>query len=317
MESWILVNIGSGNGLSPDCRQAISLTKADLLSIEPLWIKQRQWNKIYTVNFIQENQFENCCLPKFKVGFYLGHDLEPLWCNECIMVLGGNFVGQQLDLTRDITWFERQLKEWQNNVPCHMHHVHVLDSRNNFAKTATGTGTAFQSMGEQKSQMDMDEATNIIKTVTGESNTSLLTKCTRLGKAEKDKDRPLLLSFRETSHKENFMDNLKNLKGTQYQRISVVHDLTKKQREKLQELRNEAREKQSQDSGDWIYRVVGHPSMWTVKKMKRRTQHQAPNPESIPTTEEVTAESVKGKDPPPVGTARSWPGRVGKLYIPL
>ena len=137
------------------------------------------------------------------------------------------------------------------------------------------------------------------------SNTSLLTKCTRLGKAEKDKDRPLLLSFRETSHKENFMDNLKSLKGTQYQRISVVHDLTKKQREKLQELRNEAREKQSQDSGDWIYRVVGHPSLWTVKKMKRRTHHQAPNPESRPTTEEVTAESVKGKDPSPVGTVRS------------
>ena len=118
--------------------------------------------------------------------------------------------------------------------------------------------SAFQSMGEQKSQMDMDEATNIIKTVIGESNTSLLTKCTRLGKAEKDKAPPLLLSFRETSHKENFMDNLKNLKGTQYQRISVVHDLTKKQREKLQELRNEAREKQSQDSGG-----TGHTG-WSV-----------------------------------------------------
>ena len=185
--------------------------------------------------------------------------------------------------------------------------VDINNRRNNIIihRLPERPNSAFQSMGEQKSQMDMDEATNIIKTVTGESNTSLLTKCTRLGKAEKDKDRPLLLSFRETSHKENFMDNLKNLKGTQYQRISVVHDLTKKQREKLQELRNEAREKQSQDSGDWIYRVVGHPSMWTVKKMKRRTQHQAPNPESIPTTEEVTAESVEGKDPPPVGTARS------------
>ena len=31
----------------------------------------------------------------------------------------------------------------------------------------------------------------------------------QLGKAEKEKDRPLLLSFRETSHKINFMDNLK------------------------------------------------------------------------------------------------------------
>ena len=101
------------------------------------------------------------------------------------------------------------------------------------------------------------------------------------------------------------MDNLKKP-----ERNPILEDQRgsrpyQKQREKLQELRNEAREKQSQDSGDWIYRVVGHPSMWTVKKMKRRTHHQAPNPESRPTTEEVTAEGVKDKDPPPVGTVRS------------
>ena len=56
--------------------------------------------------------------------------------------------------------------------------------------------------------------------------------------------------------------------------------------------------KQQQDSGDWVYRVVGHLSMWSIKRLKKRSppqpagqssQHKAQNgtpaaPETVSTT---------------------------------
>ena len=168
-------------------------------------------------------------------------------------------------------------------------------------------------MGEQKSQMDMDEATNIIKTVIGESNTSLLTKCTRLGKAEKDKAPPLLLSFRETSHKENFMDNLKNLKGTQYQRISVVHDLTKKQREKLQELRNEAREKQSQDSGGLDIQGGRSPINVDCEKNEKENTPPSTKPGIQTNNRGSDSRECKGQGPSTGGHRKELTGETGQI----
>ena len=50
---WVIT--GSGNGLSPVRRQAITWTNADLLSIEPLGAN----NEIKNYSFIHKNIFEN------------------------------------------------------------------------------------------------------------------------------------------------------------------------------------------------------------------------------------------------------------------
>ena len=62
----------------------------------------------------------------------------------------------------------------------------------------------------------------------------------------------------------SFVDNLNNLKGTEFSNISVAHDLTPSQHQQLKKLWAEAKHKQESESGDWVYQVVGHPSRWTV-----------------------------------------------------
>ena len=68
--------------------------------------------------------------------------------------------------------------------------------------------------------------------------------------------------FRDTATKGNFVDNLKQLKGSKYQNIIIAHDLTRTQREELAKKVAEAKAKEEQESGDWEYRVEGHPSHW-------------------------------------------------------
>ena len=151
--------------------------------------------------------------------------------------------------------------------------VDISNRRNNVVvyRLPEQKDSAYKSQGEQRNQKDTTEASQIAITVLDNPPPDSIVKCTRLGKAMPEKDRPLLVTFKDTNIKENFMSNLKNLKGTTYQDISVAHDLTKNQRSELQRMRAEARTKQQQDSGNWVYRVVGHPSMWTIKRLKRKT----------------------------------------------
>ena len=136
----------------------------------------------------------------------------------------------------------------------------------------------------QRNTMDIEKIKKIIKTVTGSEGGETIAKCTRLGKATPEKKRPILVSFKDIGDKDKFMDNLKNLKGTEFSNISVAHDLTPSQRQQLKKLRAEAKHKQESESGDWVYRVVGHPSRWTVRKLKRRTQPQTDTDQPEPNT---------------------------------
>ena len=131
----------------------------------------------------------------------------------------------------------------------------------------------------QRNTMDIEKVKKIIKTVTGSEGGETIAKCTRVGKATPEKKRPILESFKDSGDKDKFMDNLKNLEGIEFSNISVAHDLTPSQCQQLKKLRAEAKHKQESESGDWVYRVVGHPSRWTVRKLKRRTQPQTDQPE--------------------------------------
>ena len=127
--------------------------------------------------------------------------------------------------------------------------------------------TAYTSQGISKNEQG--SVLDLIKTVTGKDTPEAITKCTRLGKASQDRSRPLLVMFRDTATKDNFMDNLKQLKGSKYQNVSIAHDMTKTQREELVKKVAEAKAKEEQELGDWEYRVVGHPSRWQIKRRKK------------------------------------------------
>ena len=155
---------------------------------------------------------------------------------------------------------------------------------------------AYTSHGISKNDQESSQVLDLIKTVTGKDTPEAITKCTRLGKASQDRSRPLLVMFRDTATKDNFMDNLKQLKGSKYQNVSIAHDMTKTQREELAKKVAEAKAKEEQESGDWEYRVVGHPSRWQIKRRKKR--EATGNNQTTTATQEEKAESLT------VGTER-------------
>ena len=157
--------------------------------------------------------------------------------------------------------------------------------------------TAYTSHGENRNRGEEIQAQDLIKTVLEKDMPDAILKLTRLGKADKDKTRPLLVTFKDGNTKDSFMENLKQLKGTSYETISIQHDLTKAQRAEFQKLISEAKARQDEESGDWVYRVVGHPSNWTIKRRKKR-QAEASNQEADPPKTEQAI-------PPTVGTDRS------------
>ena len=94
-------------------------------------------------------------------------------------------------------------------------------------------------------------------------------KVIRLGKFDETKKRPILLSIKTEEKKKELFQNLHKLRRAK-DNISVTHDLTRKQREELQELIKEARKKEETDqSGNYMYRVRGPPWGWFIKKINK------------------------------------------------
>ena len=96
----------------------------------------------------------------------------------------------------------------------------------------------------------------------------------RLGKAMDDKHQPLLITLKEEDKKRDIFQNLNKIRESEvpFNNINIAHDLTKKQKEELQEKIKEAQEKEETDqSREWIYRVQGPPWNWFIKRIPKRT----------------------------------------------
>jgi len=65
----------------------------------------------------------------------------------------------------------------------------------------------------------------------------------RLGRKEEGKERPLLVKFAREEKKQEVKKNLKELRGAnkdRIRRVSIAHDLTWRQRERVKEVRMKA-----------------------------------------------------------------------------
>jgi Zn finger protein HypA/HybF involved in hydrogenase expression len=87
-------------------------------------------------------------------------------------------------------------------------------------------------------------------------------KVFRLGKRG-DTCRPLLLQFRERTIKNRVMESLFKLKNAQdvFRNISVTHDMTQQERQACKTLVEEAKTRQSNEQGEFKWRVRGLPGM--------------------------------------------------------
>ena len=118
---------------------------------------------------------------------------------------------------------------------------------------------------------DIKEVQNILREFCEvELNDEDIVKTMRLGKYDQTKKRPILIGIKTEERKREIFQNLHKLRNAP-ENISVAHDLTKKQREELQELIKDARKKEENDqSGNFMYRVRGLPWGWFIKKISKK-----------------------------------------------
>jgi hypothetical protein len=93
----------------------------------------------------------------------------------------------------------------------------------------------------------------------------------RLGKREDNTCRPILVQFRDRSTKNHVMESLFKLRNAsdKYKNISVSHDMTKNEREECKKLIEEGKLKQSQEQGEYIWRVRGVPGLMKLIRIKK------------------------------------------------
>ena len=93
----------------------------------------------------------------------------------------------------------------------------------------------------------------------------------RLGE-KGDYNRPLLVQFRERTTKNRIMECLFKLKTSddKFRNISVTHDMTKQERSDCKALVEQAKQKQSEEKGEYLYRVRGLPGAMKVIKIHKK-----------------------------------------------
>src|SRR6218665_3474329 len=95
-------------------------------------------------------------------------------------------------------------------------------------------------------------------------------KVFRLGKPPiEDKQRSLLIEFRDTAIKNKVLENLPKLRDAneQLRQISVTHDMTEGEREQCRE--GMQREAKQGCVGEWKYQMIGLPGDMRIVKLKK------------------------------------------------
>ena len=99
-----------------------------------------------------------------------------------------------------------------------------------------------------------------------------ITKIVRIGKFNKDKtDRPMLITLKSQETKRNIFKGAKHMRGMpEFTDIRLSNDLTRTERDQEKILYDEAKELESKESGNFIFRVRGPP--WARKVVRIRKE---------------------------------------------
>lgn len=95
-------------------------------------------------------------------------------------------------------------------------------------------------------------------------------KSFRLGKRDQA-NRPLMIQCRDKSLKNRIMESLNKLKSSEpkFRNISVTHDLTLNERAECKTLIEQAKLKQAEETGEYLWRVRGLPGQLKLIKLKK------------------------------------------------
>ena len=100
-------------------------------------------------------------------------------------------------------------------------------------------------------------------------------KFVRLGKMNSvpgEKTRPVLIQFCDRVLKNMIMESLGKLKQADeiFEKVIFTHDMAAEDREEYKRLVTEAKDKENDDSGEFMYRVKGAPDNFRVLKIHKR-----------------------------------------------
>jgi hypothetical protein len=85
-------------------------------------------------------------------------------------------------------------------------------------------------------------------------------------------ERPLLVQLKERSTKNRVMISLYKLKHAEdkFKNVSIAHDLSQIERDDCKLLVAQAKQKEAEETGEWIWRVRGAPGMMKVVKFRKQ-----------------------------------------------
>lgn len=127
----------------------------------------------------------------------------------------------------------------------------------------------------EKRRAEDNEIVSELCKITGTEKNSVK-NINRVGKRSEDpaKPRPMRIVFDGEASKSHFMSNLRNLAQAdeRFKCMSIVHDMTKKERKDAYEMHKRAEELNNEDSGEYKYLLRGHPRDRRLVKVRKKTQ---------------------------------------------
>ena len=215
-------------------------------------------------SYTEKLSAELACLGKeFKALGSSNKDPPPLWSSLVSKEVDSKFdkvsvdvskFQQALDEARKESVEEKDREERSNNII--IYRINELDSKEELVKS------------------DRAFCLELIKDVLGlEMQESDIKQMFRIGKKVQDKGpRPLLIQFREKAIKNKIMESLSKLRDAddRFKSISVTHDFTKTERAECKSLVEQAKVKQLEESGEYLWRVRGAPGQLKLIKFRKQ-----------------------------------------------
>lgn len=125
----------------------------------------------------------------------------------------------------------------------------------------------------EKRKTEDDEIVTGLCNITGTDKRSVKT-INRIGKRIEgsDKPRPIRVVFDGEQNKSHFMSNLKKLANAEqrFKSMSIVHDMTKKERKGAYEMHKKVEDLNKDPSGEYKYYLRGHPRDRRLAKVKKK-----------------------------------------------
>ena len=94
----------------------------------------------------------------------------------------------------------------------------------------------------------------------------------RIGKKAQDQNtRPILIQLKEKTVKNSIMESLNKLKRAtdKFRNLSITHDMTRKERDECKNMVEEAKKREVDSQGEFLFRVRGPPGQLKLIRIRR------------------------------------------------